>query len=117
MKEAEKVVVRAEDLVNLAQFTTDQDTAFVLLIVRNDKFCLQTRTADDSVIWTTGWRRTITSDDCVYKLTVEDFLHILSLIFEDLDTDYVSFIFKDKKLTRVSTINDSVWFKYADKLN
>jgi hypothetical protein len=120
-KDLDIVRVKATDLLELAKSIVDVDIAKVLLIVCNDKFCLQSRTANDCVIWTTSWKRTIKSDDCVYSFALEDFLDILELAIGDydgLDADFVSFIFtKDKKLSRVATASDSLWFDYANKLN
>jgi hypothetical protein len=121
MREVEKVIVRATDLLEVSRHIIDSITSEVLLIVRNGKFCLQSRTEDKDVIWTTGWKEVISGTDCTYGFSADDYLKVLELViggFEDIDADYVSFIFtKDRKLTRVATSDGSVWFDYAHKLN
>jgi hypothetical protein len=118
---AERVMVRARDFAEASRLILDSLASEVVLIVKNDKFCIQARTEDDEVIWTSDWNHTLSkSDDCVYVFSLSDFLKILSITLyntEDLDTDYVSFIFKDKQLTRVATSESSLWFDYANKIN
>jgi hypothetical protein len=121
MRETEKVIVRATDLLEASRFIIDSITSEVLLIVRNGKFCLQSRTEDKDVIWTTGWKDVIIGEDCTYGFSAEDYLKILELVkgsFENNDIDYVFFIFtKDRKLTRIATLDGSIWLDYAYKLN
>jgi hypothetical protein len=121
MRETEKVMVRARDLAEASRFILDNLTSEVLLIVKDNKFCLQSRTEYKEVIWTSDWSHTLNkSDDCVYGFSASDFLKILSLALNntDLGTDYVSFIFtKDRQLTRVATAESSLWFDYAYKIS
>jgi len=121
MRQIDKVVIKTEDFEKASRFYLPRDVEYALLIVKNGKFCIQYRRDDDSVIWTSDWRDTIVSDDCVYRIQIIDFSNIILMIDNDNTvlggTDYVAFIFMNNLFTKVSTMHDSMCIDYAFRLN
>lgn len=111
------VRVRATDFVEMVKSIIDDTVYNVVLLSRDNKFCLLSRTSDKEIVWVSEWKHTLNeADTCKYMFPLNDLLTILDFI-PDHYYGFLSFIFtKDGKLTRVATSQESLWFKYSNKI-
>jgi hypothetical protein len=119
--QVDKVVIKKEDFRKAKQYSLPRDVAYALLIVKDEKFRIQFRRYDNSIIYTSDWRPVIVGDDCVYKMKIIDFSNVdLMIDYDDTvlgGTDYVAFTFYNGLYTKVSTMHDSMEIDYAFKLD
>lgn len=98
--QVDKVVIKTEDFEEVLRDSLPRlprDVAYALLIVKDEKFRIQFRRYDNSIIYTSDWRPVIVGDDCVYKMKIIDFSNVdLMIDYDDTvlgGTDYVAFTF------------------------